>query len=194
MTRFKAQAAYDREMYAARAASAKFQKAREMYRARQIHDAAFLAAKAEHEAAQARFDAADAELKAVAAHEEAFSEVATAAPTRRAGKRKKSSRSNPKRSYAKKRRTVTRLRRVRIGAGRRKGYGVLRHGVAARISDSEINAAFQECRRRYPGTTPENLSCTVFAIMDSHSITDQPRVEKAVYAWARRNNYSTASY
>jgi hypothetical protein len=71
MTKFQAQAAYDRANRESRTASAKFRKAQEMYRARQIHDAAFLEAKREHAAAQAIFDKADADLKAVFAHEEA---------------------------------------------------------------------------------------------------------------------------
>jgi hypothetical protein len=73
MSKFKAQAAYDRANSAARRASQEFRKATEMYRSRQIHDAAFLAEQAKHKAALAAFDAADADLKAVLAHEEAYS-------------------------------------------------------------------------------------------------------------------------
>lgn len=48
--------------------------------------------------------------------------------TRKTTKRRKSYRSKPKHAGAKKRRTVTRLRRVRM-ATKRRGFGVMRHAV-----------------------------------------------------------------
>ena len=72
MSKFQVQAAYDRALYASRAAATKFRKVQELYRARQITDAAFLQEQREHSAAVAAFDKVDVDFQVLLAYEEAI--------------------------------------------------------------------------------------------------------------------------